>query len=211
MAVSSDNGVIEVAFVASIFSALGALFILLNWMCVRSSRIFFLKLIVYLCIANLLSSASYIMAFVDTRPSALHGPCADAYSGKTVHMTDETCAPSVPCVVQAGTLVVFETASVLWTIAIAFTLHQQVVAKRADVERLEPWYHLLCWGVTVAIAVALLCTDRLGPADDSPTAWCWIRGVSFSDTQHEPTIEHLVQVGAFYAPLAVAFVYNLLT
>eukprot|EP00966_Prymnesium_polylepis_P086515 2002414-Prymnesium_polylepis.1 len=77
-------------------------------------------------------------------------------------------------------MVVFENASVLWTIAIAFTLHEQVVAKRPHVERLEPLFHLGCWGTPLAIATALLLADRLGPADASPTSWCWIRGVALA-------------------------------
>ena len=65
-------------------------------------------------------------------------------------------------------------ASVLWTVAIALALREQVVARRTAPERLETWYHIVCWGMPCVVALVLLLSRRLGPADEPRVAWCWI-------------------------------------
>ena len=60
-----DLTAVDVAFAASVGSACGALFILCNWLCnPLARRLFFLRLIVFLSVANLFSSVSYIMSFL---------------------------------------------------------------------------------------------------------------------------------------------------
>ena len=125
------------AFAASVASAGGALFVIGNWLFLPESRIFFLKLIVFLSVANLLSAAAYVMAFFDWRLGT--APCA-AVNATLPSPSFAACTATVLCEVQALLLIVFESASVLWTLAIAHTLHAQVVAKRPHVHRLEPWY-----------------------------------------------------------------------
>ena len=217
-----DLTAIDVAFAASLASAMGALFILCNWLCnPLARRLFFLRLIVFLSIANLLSSVSYIMSFVEWR--IMHRGGADDRFSRAW------------CLTQALLMVVFENASILWTVAIALALHQQVV-RRDAAERHERYYHLVAWGVPIVAATALMLTGRLGPADEPREAWCWIasnsgpvgnrtlalgqlagvaagqgggsrRAVPFvggggSDTRY-------VQLLVFYLPLFMAFCFNL--
>ena len=209
-----DLRVIDVAFAASVASAAGALFILANWCCVRSSRrVFFLRLIVFLSLANLLTAASYIMSFAEWRVAGgLTGGARQRY-----------------CIAQAFVMLVFEPASVLWTVCIAVTLHCQVVARRSSPERLELWFHLVSWGVPTAIALLLLLAHQLGPADAHHTAWCWIAAdgprplpvnvsnAASSDRAYgaegragAPRTRWL-QICVFYLPLAAAFAFNLVT
>jgi len=211
----ATDAVVTTALCASILSVLGALFIILNWLLVRSSRIFFLKLIVYLSVANLLSSISYIMAYIDSTTTQR------VECGHNSSATPLYCPPDGVCIAQAMLMLIFENASIFWTIAIAFTLHQHVVAKRPRVERLEPYYHLCCWGLALIIALTLLFTDRLGPADSYSQSWCWIRGVALSrhttmeghvvpdEGSSAVTTGRLVQLSVFYAPLVCAFIFNL--
>jgi hypothetical protein len=89
------------------------------------------------------------------------------------------------------------------------------VARRAAHERLERWYHLICWGVPCAAATALLLGGRLGPADEPRAGWCWIashnRNASAGSSRPEvPFIDsgggwdvRWVQLVAFYVPLAI--------
>ena len=210
---ASSLGVIDVAFAASVASAAGALFVLANWCCVRSSRrVFFLRLIVFLSMANLLTAASYIMSFVEWRVlGGLTGGARQRY-----------------CLAQAFLMLVFEPASVLWTVCIAVTLHHQVVARRSSPERLERWFHLVSWGVPTAIALLLLLTHQLGPADAQHAAWCWIaadgasllpasvvagggdRAEGAEGGVGAPRTRWL-QICVFYVPLAAAFAVNLVT
>ena len=214
---SVDPQLIEVAFVASVLSACGSLFILLNWTCVKSARISFMRLVVAMAFANLMSAASYIFSFIDWRFMPRDWPPAD---------------PSSSCLVQAVAMLVFENASIFWTVAIACTLHQQVVMRSATIGRLEPWYHILCWGVPLCTALTLWLTGSLGPADGPHTAWCWISGGSNAtgggnvsaaashsaaaaraDPQvgavSNPDDARELQLLAFYLPLVLAFAFNL--
>jgi len=210
---ASSLGVIDVAFAASIASATGALFILANWCCVRSSRrVFFLRLIVFLSLANLLTAASYIMSFVEWRVlGGLTGATRQRY-----------------CLTQAFVMLVFEPASVLWTVCIAVTLHHQVVARRSSPERLERWFHLVSWGVPTAVALVLLLARQLGPADADRASWCWVaadgpspppvnasvagsdRAEGAAGSPGAPRTRWL-QICVFYLPLAFAFAFNLVT
>ena len=89
-----DYAAIDFAFGFSVLSAAGSLFIIGNWLCNSSARrLFFLRLIVFLAIANLFSSLSYVMSFVEWRVLALH---RDDYAAETW------------CIVQATLLVFFE-------------------------------------------------------------------------------------------------------
>ena len=143
------------------------------------------KLVVCLSIANLLSSAAYSLSFVNTLRH-IDGGFGDSIGPL--------------CKSQAVFIITFETSSVLWTVAIAWTLYEQVVLKAGSrVERWEPWYHACCWGAPVVLAIVLLLTDEVGPAD-SHAEWCWIAGLS-------PT-SRWVQIGVFYIPLVVAFVVS---
>jgi hypothetical protein len=216
-----DLTAIDVAFAASLASALGALFILCNWLCnPPARRLFFLRLIAYLSVANLLSSASYLMSFVEWR--ALHrGGADDALSRAW-------------CLAQALLMVTFENASVLWTVAIALALHAQVV-RRDSAERHEARYHAVAWGAPAAAAAALALTGRLGPADEPREAWCWIASNSGPRTNGTAAAERLagaaagrgggwgaapfvvgggadtryLQLLVFYLPLLAAFCFNL--
>ena len=212
-----DLTAIDVAFVFSLASAAGALFIIMNWIFNRQGqRLFFLRLIVFLSLANLLSSIAYIMSFVKWR--ALMDRARDDGFTRTY------------CLVQGSVMVFAESASVIWTVLIALALHQQVV-RRAAADRHECYYHLIAWGVPLAMSVALLLAHRLGPADEPRETWCWIASNSSeppgnhtpSDPVPGPTDAvartHLisgagedsrwVQLVVFYVPLALAFAFNL--
>lgn len=203
---------IDVAFGCSLASVAGSIFIIGNWLCNRAARrLFFLRLIAFLALANLLSACAYIMSFVEWR---LLG------RGTTsAILSDHT--SQVFCLVQALCILTFEGASVLWTVAIALALHQQVVARRAAPERLERWYHLVCWGLPAVVAVSLMVMRRLGPADEPRTAWCWIASHSERPGNHtRPPLPlsggggadaRWVQLACFYAPLLVAFLFNMIT
>ena len=209
-----DLVIVDVAFACSLGSVAGAIFIIGNWACNGAARrVFFLRLIAYLAVANLLSACAYMMSFVEWRILG---------RGTSSPVLDDDTSQWY-CLIQALGIVIFEYASVLWTVAIALALHQQVVVRRVAPEALERWYHLVCWGVPMLIALGLLLAHRLGPADEPRTAWCWIVSHWDGPTNHTLPPHHVpvsdggggdarwVQLVCFYLPLLCAFVFNLLT
>jgi len=186
--------------ISSVLSLCGAVFVMITYV-LGKRRHFILKLIVSLAVANLFTSVAYLMSFIKGWPSPAW------------------------CQIQAVLMVVFEDASILWTVAIALTLHQHTVA-RLKPERLEQWFHLVCWGLPATVALALLLLGLLGPADSEPhTTWCWIAAeqVDAHDTVYSGAAlvtsvnststsgARWVQLGVFYAPLVLAFGFNLVT
>ena len=119
---AQDRAVIAVAFVTSLFSALGALFIIVSWATNRTLRIFFLRLVMFLSVANFCSAVAYAMSLAELLPGS-------ASLANTPH--------GVGCQLQAWLMAIFESAGVLWTVAIAWTLHEQVAGQsaRIDVQR----------------------------------------------------------------------------
>ena len=90
---------VDVAFACSLGSIAGSLFILLNWACNGAARrLFFLRLIVFLAVANLLSAIGYCMSFVEWRVlgRGAESPKIDAHFSQ------------VWCLVQALLIVIFE-------------------------------------------------------------------------------------------------------
>lgn len=215
---------VDVSFVASLASAGGALFILVNCLCCRAAhRLFVLRLISFLAVANLLSALAYMMSFIEWR---VLGHVSTEFSGGW-------------CLTQAVLMVVFEASSILWTVLIAFALHQQIVGRRLGLERREIVYHFVGWGVPTALALVLLLSGQLGPADEPRVAWCWIssnagprhanhttagngggggdgalhagRGGAVPFLAGGGADSRWVQLVSFYAPLVAACVVNLCT
>jgi len=212
---AEDLVILDVSFVASIASAVGALLILLNWLC-ATQRSFVLRLIVFLSFANLVTAVAYMMSFFEWRLTVT--PAFDRGW----------------CLAQAMLMIIFEDASILWTGAIAVTMHYQVVARRKNIDRLERWYHLVCWGVPLALAVTLFLTGMLGEADAPRNVWCWIgnggsnasSGAVAVERGGESLVGHgpqrpveegpkhgtrWLQFCVFYLPLALAFAFILVT
>lgn len=92
----------------------------------------------------------------------------------------------------------FELACVLWTCAIAFTLHHSVLLRK-DLHRVSRWlprYALFCQGLPAAACLVVHAFDAFGEAG----AWCWIRAGG--------TRNDLLRFATFYAPCWVAILYN---
>ena len=112
---------VDVAFACSLASACGALFIIGNWRCNWAARrLFFLRLIAWMALANLLSACAYIMSFVEWRVLGRNSETP---------VYDEA-ASQLWCLIQSISIVIFENASILWTVAIALALHAQVVVRQ---------------------------------------------------------------------------------
>ncbi|XP_010693024.2 G-protein coupled receptor 1 isoform X1 [Beta vulgaris subsp. vulgaris] len=154
--------------VASSLSLLGSGFIVLCYLLFKDLRKFSFKLVFYLALSDLLCSFFNIIGDPST---------------------------GFFCYAQGYSTHFFCVASFLWTTTIAFTLHRTVVQHKADVEDLEPVFHLYVWGTSLVMTIM----RSIGNHHAHIRAWCW------AQTGRSGKLVHFV---TFYAPLWGAILYN---
>ncbi|XP_044890988.1 G-protein coupled receptor 157 isoform X2 [Acinonyx jubatus] len=112
------------------------------------------RLLLFLSLADLLSAASYF-----------YGVLQD-FAG-----------PSWDCVLQGALSTFANTSSFFWTVAIALYLYLSIVraAREPRTGRLLWAFHVVSWGVPLAITVAAVALKKIGyDASDVSVGWCWI-------------------------------------
>ncbi|XP_064137293.1 G-protein coupled receptor 157 isoform X1 [Loxodonta africana] len=112
------------------------------------------RLLLFLSLADLLSAASYF-----------YGVLQD-FSG-----------PSWDCVLQGALSTFANTSSFFWTVAIALYLYLSIVhaARGPQYDHLFCTFHVVSWGVPLAITVAAVSLKKIGyDASDVSVGWCWI-------------------------------------
>ncbi|XP_068454552.1 solute carrier family 2, facilitated glucose transporter member 5 isoform X4 [Clinocottus analis] len=111
------------------------------------------RLLVYLSVADWLSAVSY------------------AYGVWRVFRTD-----SLDCVAQGAISTFANTSSFFWTVAIAVYLYLFIVRSSQRVADSLVWlFHLVSWGVPLAITVAAVCLNKIGyDASEVSVGWCWV-------------------------------------
>ncbi|RDD39780.1 G-protein coupled receptor 1 [Trichoplax sp. H2] len=110
--------------------------IFLIWL-FNKHQFFAQRLLLFLSIAALLDSVSYVMGDIQEA-----GPL---------------------CTFEAVMLSIFDWAVLLWITIITFNLYWNAVAKKST-ERFEIYYHLVAWGVPVVISVLPFIGNQYGPA-----------------------------------------------
>ncbi|XP_070695617.1 G-protein coupled receptor 157 [Pempheris klunzingeri] len=112
------------------------------------------RLLVYLSVSDWLSAVSY------------------AFGVWRVFHTD-----SLDCVVQGAISTFANTSSFFWTVAIAVYLYIFIVRSSQRVaDSLVLFFHLVSWGVPLAITVAAVSLNKIGyDASEVSVGWCWIR------------------------------------
>ncbi|CAO2590084.1 G-protein coupled receptor 157 [Lemmus lemmus] len=112
------------------------------------------RLLLFLSLADLLSAASYF-----------YGVLQD-FAG-----------PSWDCVLQGALSTFANTSSFFWTVAIALYLYLSIVrdARGPNTDHLLWAFHLISWGVPLAITVAAVSLKKIGyDASDVSVGWCWV-------------------------------------
>ncbi|KAM3872389.1 G-protein coupled receptor 157 [Diretmus argenteus] len=112
------------------------------------------KLLVFLSVSDWLSAVSY------------------AYGAWRVFQSD-----SVECVVQGAISTFANTSSFFWTVAIAVYLYVFIVRSNQRLaDSLVLFFHLVSWGVPLAITAAALFLSKIGyDASEVSVGWCWVR------------------------------------
>nr|XP_012646924.1 probable G-protein coupled receptor 157 isoform X2 [Microcebus murinus] len=134
------------------------------------------RLLLFLSLADLLSAASYF-----------YGVLQD-FAG-----------PSWDCVLQGALSTFANTSSFFWTVAIALYLYLSIVrtARGPRTDRLLWGFHVVSWGVPLAITVAAVALKKIGyDASDVSVGWCWI------DLEAEDRILWMLLAGKLWEMLA---------
>ncbi|ELW68675.1 putative G-protein coupled receptor 157 [Tupaia chinensis] len=134
------------------------------------------RLLLFLSLADLLSAASYF-----------YGVLQD-FSG-----------PSWDCVLQGALSTFANTSSFFWTVAIALYLYLSIVraARGPRTDRLLWAFHVVSWGVPLAITVAAVILKKIGyDASDVSVGWCWI------DLEAEDRLLWMLLTGKLWEMLA---------
>ncbi|XP_073325532.1 G-protein coupled receptor 157 [Pagrus major] len=134
-------------------SFLGSSLIILTYIIWSDLRTTPRKLLVYLSVSDWLSAVSY------------------AYGVWRVFRTN-----SVDCIVQGAISTFANTSSFFWTMAIAVYLYVFIVRSSQRVaDSLVLFFHLVSWGVPLAITVAAVSLGKIGyGASEVSVGWCWV-------------------------------------
>uniref|UniRef100_A0A3B4A4S3 Uncharacterized protein n=1 Tax=Periophthalmus magnuspinnatus TaxID=409849 RepID=A0A3B4A4S3_9GOBI len=135
-------------------SFLGSSLIIITYIIWSDLRTTPRKLLVWLSVSDWFSAVSY------------------AYGVGKVFHTD-----SVDCVVQGAISTFANTSSFFWTVAIAVYLYVFIVrSNKRGADSLVLFFHLISWGVPLAITVAALCLNKIGyDASEVSVGWCWVK------------------------------------
>uniref|UniRef100_F7DVV1 G protein-coupled receptor 157 n=1 Tax=Monodelphis domestica TaxID=13616 RepID=F7DVV1_MONDO len=135
------------------------------------------QLLLFLSLADLLSAASYFYGVLQDFPDT-----------------------TWDCVVQGALSTFANTSSFFWTVAIAVYLYITIVRSSQG-----PWagtrllycFHVVSWGVPLAITVAAVALKKIGyDASDVSVGWCWI------NIEAEDRLLWMLLAGKFWELLA---------
>lgn len=143
-----------IVLISCTLSFLGSSLIIITYIAWSDLRTTPRKLLVWLSVSDWLSAVSY------------------AYGvGKVFH------ADAVDCVVQGAISTFANTSSFFWTVAIAVYLYVFIVrSNKRAADSLVLFFHLISWGVPLAITVAALCLNKIGyDASEVSVGWCWVK------------------------------------
>ncbi|KAM3617325.1 uncharacterized protein V6R79_004903 [Siganus canaliculatus] len=135
-------------------SFLGSSLIIITYIAWSDLRTTPRKLLVFLSASDWLSAVSY------------------AFGVWRVFQND-----SIDCVLQGAVSTFANTSSFFWTVAIALYLYVFIVRSSQRVaDGLVMVFHLVSWGVPLAITVAAVSLNKIGyDASEVSVGWCWVR------------------------------------
>lgn len=152
----------------SLLSMIGALLIVLSYVCISSIRTRSREILVHLSLADFgVACANFIGVVVDF----------DRFLRECPYQNNNWC-PDVYnlCKVQALFAGFFTIASILWTMALSVYIYLLVVhAARNLHSKSVYFFYVFCWGIPLFISLWLVITDRLGHSDRGGSGWCSLK------------------------------------
>ncbi|XP_030625706.1 G-protein coupled receptor 157 [Chanos chanos] len=142
-----------VILISCALSLLGSLLIICTYIIWTDLRTTPRKLLVFLSVTDLLSALSY------------------SYGVGRIFDSN-----SVECITQGAISTFANTSSFFWTVAIAVYLYIFIVkSSQRLADSLVLYFHLISWGVPLAITVAALALQKIGyDASEVSVGWCWV-------------------------------------
>ncbi|XP_066526151.1 G-protein coupled receptor 157 [Hoplias malabaricus] len=142
-----------VILLSCVLSLLGSLLIICTYATWGDLRTTPRKLLVFLSVADLLSALSYF-----------YGVLKDFDSD------------TKDCIAQGAISTFANTSSFFWTVAIGIYLYIFIVkSSQRLADSLVLYFHLISWGVPLAITVAALALQKIGyDASEVSVGWCWV-------------------------------------
>eukprot|EP01083_Nonionella_stella_P207576 753941_1 len=109
-------------------------------------------------------------------------------------------APSegVMCHIQAISIQFGSISSVLWVVAVSFTINYLMTVKQIlanHLKRMLYIMHMMIWSVSCTVSILPLFTNTYGPAG----GWCWMK--------RDKMIDKIFRYALFYIPLWISIIY----
>ena len=140
-----------VLIIASLFSCVGAVLILIAYCALKDIRKGAQTIITVLAVADIVYSGSLILAGIN-------------YFAYYKETDQEDCVVyQTICKIQGFITILGSWSTFIWTSILAFYFFMQVVFHAVKVAtKLIPLYNLLAWGIPIAVGLPLLALDKLG-------------------------------------------------
>jgi len=176
------------SILSSSASVIGCLLIIVTYWCWRDLRTTSRTILLYIAIADLTTALGYIFGsatylhcqFYNVSRYHCHNDTGGAYD-----MSNDKCHKkySSMCEGQSFVSTWSSVCSFFWTTILAFYLYMTIVHKKYKfVRKIMPLFHLLSWGVGLALCITAVIEHWLGPAlDDTAVSWCFVSDKHYFD------------------------------
>lgn len=173
------------AILSSSASVVGCLLIIVTYWCWRDLRTTSRTILLYIAIADLATALGYIFG----SSTYLHckfynvsrSHCNDGFSGLGIENQCKAGIYYQMCKWQSFVTTWSSVSSFFWTTVLAFYLYMTIVHKLYKfVRKIMPLFHVLSWGVGLALCIAGVLKHWLGPSvDDTAVSWCFVADKKF--------------------------------
>ncbi len=152
-----------VVYLVGSLSISGGIFILLVFFCYRKLRNFSFECVAYLTLSSIMTTISYMINYIEIDKIPLDIP--------------------LKCKAQAFMMVLFENSQYIWSMLIAYYIHQMVIYFEDNYKKSHKYQRInfLIIGYLIPLVMALvaLWRDVYGPSG----RWCWINTTTNSIEQ----------------------------
>ena len=157
--------------VTCFLSIVGAILIILSYVCFKNLRtrarevLFHLSLMdLGVAAANFIGDIVYFDQFYHINGTNSYGHSVIIYPSKAVQNL---------CITQSFFGVYFTLGSILWTISLAVYLYFLLVHRDSHHAKYFLWFsYITCWGAPVFVTMWLVLTHRLGYSPYNSSGWC---------------------------------------